>query len=166
MGNRFFGTAEGIRTPDLLVRSQTLYPAELQPQIVPSLDDFDRIPYPNKKIKRKLQKSLKIFSALSVLRPSAHHPAISPSISSSFLLPLESFHYFIRLYHLYHHFYLFFLSFFISTKPFFCPVPIDTSPLPVVSSYHRSPHYRVNKERHLMMNLFAAFSFIPFTFKK
>ena len=26
-----FGTAEGIRTPDLLVRSQTLYPAELQP---------------------------------------------------------------------------------------------------------------------------------------
>ena len=25
------GTAEGIRTPDLLVRSQTLYPAELQP---------------------------------------------------------------------------------------------------------------------------------------
>ena len=28
------GTAEGIRTPDLLVRSQTLYPAELQPHIV------------------------------------------------------------------------------------------------------------------------------------
>ena len=28
---RYFGTAEGIRTPDLLVRSQTLYPAELQP---------------------------------------------------------------------------------------------------------------------------------------
>ena len=26
-----FGTAEGIRTPDLLVRSQTLYPTELQP---------------------------------------------------------------------------------------------------------------------------------------
>ena len=25
----FFGTPEGIRTPDLLVRSQTLYPAEL-----------------------------------------------------------------------------------------------------------------------------------------
>ena len=25
------GTAEGIRTPDLLVRSQSLYPAELQP---------------------------------------------------------------------------------------------------------------------------------------
>ena len=25
------GTAEGIRTPDLLVRSQTLYPTELQP---------------------------------------------------------------------------------------------------------------------------------------
>ena len=28
----FFGTAEGIRTPDLLVRSQSLYPAELQPR--------------------------------------------------------------------------------------------------------------------------------------
>ena len=28
------GTAEGIRTPDLLVRSQTLYPAELQPHTV------------------------------------------------------------------------------------------------------------------------------------
>ena len=25
----FFGTPEGIRTPDLLVRSQTLYPTEL-----------------------------------------------------------------------------------------------------------------------------------------
>ena len=29
----FLGTAEGIRTPDLLVRSQTLYPAELQPRL-------------------------------------------------------------------------------------------------------------------------------------
>ena len=28
------GTAEGIRTPDLLVRSQSLYPTELQPHIV------------------------------------------------------------------------------------------------------------------------------------
>ena len=27
-----FGVPEGIRTPDLLVRSQTLYPAELQAQ--------------------------------------------------------------------------------------------------------------------------------------
>ena len=27
----FSGTREGIRTPDLLVRSQTLYPTELQP---------------------------------------------------------------------------------------------------------------------------------------
>ena len=26
----FYGAPEGIRTPDLLVRSQTLYPAELQ----------------------------------------------------------------------------------------------------------------------------------------
>ena len=30
----FFGTAEGIRTPDLLVRSQSLYPTELQPHTV------------------------------------------------------------------------------------------------------------------------------------
>ena len=29
--NTFSGTAEGIRTPDLLVRSQSLYPTELQP---------------------------------------------------------------------------------------------------------------------------------------
>ena len=29
----FFGVPEGIRTPDLLVRSQLLYPAELQTQI-------------------------------------------------------------------------------------------------------------------------------------
>ena len=34
MGICFFGTAEGIRTPDLLVRSQTLYPTELQPHII------------------------------------------------------------------------------------------------------------------------------------
>ena len=30
------GTAEGIRTPDLLVRSQTLYPTELQPHTAAS----------------------------------------------------------------------------------------------------------------------------------
>ena len=34
---RFFGTAEGIRTPDLLVRSQSLYPTELQPHTVTSI---------------------------------------------------------------------------------------------------------------------------------
>ena len=34
-----FGTAEGIRTPDLLVRSQTLYPTELQPHTVVVLND-------------------------------------------------------------------------------------------------------------------------------
>ena len=32
--SRTFGTAEGIRTPDLLVRSQSLYPTELQPHIL------------------------------------------------------------------------------------------------------------------------------------
>lgn len=31
LSQMLFGTAEGIRTPDLLVRSQTLYPTELQP---------------------------------------------------------------------------------------------------------------------------------------
>ena len=61
MGNRFFGTAEGIRTPDLLVRSQTLYPAELQPQIVPSVDDFDRIPYLTQKSNRKFKFFQKTF---------------------------------------------------------------------------------------------------------
>ena len=58
------GTAEGIRTPDLLVRSQTLYPAELQPQVAPSVDDFDRIPQPIQKSKRifqKKQKTSKVF---------------------------------------------------------------------------------------------------------
>ena len=34
----YFGTAEGIRTPDLLVRSQSLYPAELQPHFRPARD--------------------------------------------------------------------------------------------------------------------------------
>ena len=34
------GTAEGIRTPDLLVRSQTLYPTELQPHF----EVFVRLP--------------------------------------------------------------------------------------------------------------------------
>ncbi len=30
---RYFGAPEGIRTPDLLIRSQTLYPAELRAHI-------------------------------------------------------------------------------------------------------------------------------------
>ena len=33
MGKRDFGALKKIRTPDLLVRSQTLYPAELSAQI-------------------------------------------------------------------------------------------------------------------------------------
>ena len=32
------GAPEGIRTPDLLIRSQTLYPAELRAQV--SIDDL------------------------------------------------------------------------------------------------------------------------------
>ena len=34
----FYGAPEGIRTPDLLIRSQTLYPAELRAQV--SIDDL------------------------------------------------------------------------------------------------------------------------------
>ena len=33
MGVFYFGALQGIRTPDLLVRSQTLYPAELAAQV-------------------------------------------------------------------------------------------------------------------------------------
>lgn len=34
----FFGAPEGIRTPDLLVRSQTLYPTELAAHTTPLLE--------------------------------------------------------------------------------------------------------------------------------
>jgi hypothetical protein len=34
---RYFGTLEGTRTPDLLVRSQSLYPAELPARICVAL---------------------------------------------------------------------------------------------------------------------------------
>ena len=40
LSQMLFGTAEGIRTPDLLVRSQTLYPTELQPHF----EVFVRLP--------------------------------------------------------------------------------------------------------------------------
>ena len=33
MGIWFFGTAKGTRTPDLLIRSQSLYPTELSPHV-------------------------------------------------------------------------------------------------------------------------------------
>ncbi len=36
-----FGVPEGIRTPDLLIRSQTLYPAELQAHLAVLLDSID-----------------------------------------------------------------------------------------------------------------------------
>ena len=32
--SRYSGALEGIRTPDLLVRSQTLYPTELRAQVI------------------------------------------------------------------------------------------------------------------------------------
>ena len=40
LSQMLFGTAEGIRTPDLWVRSQTLYPTELQPHF----EVFVRLP--------------------------------------------------------------------------------------------------------------------------
>ncbi len=48
------GTAEGIRTPDLLVRSQSLYPTELQPHTVKRipLDSFIIIAQGHLKCKR------------------------------------------------------------------------------------------------------------------
>ena len=64
MGNGVFGTAEGIRTPDLLVRSQTLYPAELQPQVAPSIDSSGIIPQRKLKCKRFFEISPKIFEEI------------------------------------------------------------------------------------------------------
>ena len=44
-GWRFFGALEGTRTPDLLVRSQSLYPAELRAHIrLLLIDSFIIIP--------------------------------------------------------------------------------------------------------------------------
>ena len=37
------GTPEGIRTPDLLVRNQTLYPAELQAHLTLTLKDYSTL---------------------------------------------------------------------------------------------------------------------------
>ncbi|SBW03966.1 hypothetical protein KL86CLO1_11847 [uncultured Eubacteriales bacterium] len=57
----FYGTAEGIRTPDLLVRSQTLYPTELQPHTAlrgePLVDSLFMIAQPTLKCKNNFQKS-------------------------------------------------------------------------------------------------------------
>ena len=41
--NEDFGTPEGIRTPDLLVRSQTLYPTELRVQVYMELNHYSNI---------------------------------------------------------------------------------------------------------------------------
>ena len=55
----FFGTAEGIRTPDLLVRSQTLYPAELQPHT--TLESLYIITHPAGKCKPFFSKIFRFF---------------------------------------------------------------------------------------------------------
>ncbi len=46
-----FGALKKIRTPDLLVRSQTLYPAELSAQMQPNFDRLNIIPQQKTKIK-------------------------------------------------------------------------------------------------------------------
>ena len=40
-----FGAPEGIRTPDLLIRSQTLYPAELRAQIADACPKTEQLYY-------------------------------------------------------------------------------------------------------------------------
>ena len=53
----FPGTAEGIRTPDLLVRSQTLYPTELQPHVNSLADSLIMIA----QLDRECKQNLKLF---------------------------------------------------------------------------------------------------------
>ncbi len=63
----FFGTAEGIRTPDLLIRSQTLYPTELQPHVIERTvfvllaDGLIILAQVGTECKRKIKISPKIF---------------------------------------------------------------------------------------------------------
>ncbi len=45
----FFGVLEGIRTPDPLVRSQILYPTELQAQIFKCIN-YNNIGYPKMQV--------------------------------------------------------------------------------------------------------------------
>lgn len=61
------GTAEGIRTPDLLIRSQTLYPTELQPHVIERTvfvllaDGLIILAQVGTECKRKIKISPKIF---------------------------------------------------------------------------------------------------------
>ena len=58
----YFGTPEGIRTPDLLVRSQTLYPAELPAHFaVPFVDCLYIISCHDQEVKKFFLVFLKIL---------------------------------------------------------------------------------------------------------
>ena len=59
MGGVLFGALEGTRTPDLLVRSQSLYPAELQAHSL--LKTFDILSYNICKIKSFFKKFLRDY---------------------------------------------------------------------------------------------------------
>ena len=49
--NGFSGTPEGTRTPDLLIRSQSLYPTELPARLFRSLERFDIVSWPARNVK-------------------------------------------------------------------------------------------------------------------
>ncbi len=85
---RIFGVPEGIRTPDLLVRSQTLYPAELQAHIwVRTFERLYTLSLRKKKVnsffailkkvfqkKNKQQKTDRRFTLLSAMIKNATKP--------------------------------------------------------------------------------------------
>ena len=60
MGIWIFGTPKGTRTPDLLIRSQSLYPTELSAHML-SLERLDTITHAFKKIKSFFLKNQKFF---------------------------------------------------------------------------------------------------------
>ena len=55
------GTPEGTRTPDLLIRSQSLYPTELPAHLCRSLERFDIISWASKNVKHFFEKCQKFF---------------------------------------------------------------------------------------------------------
>ena len=59
-GHLLFGTPKGTRTPDLLIRSQSLYPTELSAHVA-FLKRLDTISYIFKKSKYFFQKNQNFF---------------------------------------------------------------------------------------------------------
>ena len=55
------GTPEGTRTPDLLIRSQSLYPTELPAHLFRSLERFDIISWTSENVKHYFSLFLKNF---------------------------------------------------------------------------------------------------------